>query len=57
MKTKKSKTKNHPSRKYQPKQIEPLTFGAVPRYLTKAEVAKMLLVAGRYINQLVAGDA
>jgi excisionase family DNA binding protein len=51
---KNKKTKNHPSRKYQPKKIEPLTFGSVPKYLTKTEVAQMLSVTGRYISMLVA---
>jgi excisionase family DNA binding protein len=41
-------------RPYIKKQVQPLTFGPVPKYLTKTEVAQMLSVTGRYISMLVA---
>jgi excisionase family DNA binding protein len=41
-------------RPYQKKQVEPLSFGPLPRYLTKEQVSQMLSVTGRYVNQLVA---
>jgi excisionase family DNA binding protein len=38
---------------YQKKQVEPLRLPALQRYLTKAEVAALLSVTGRYVTQMV----